>query len=77
MLYFQWTLRGLAGCRRYQSIVAVQPGNVEALRYLVALCQELGRPADVEKYSELLRRAERAEVGNFAVLYGCALADRD
>uniref|UniRef100_A0A383VFE7 Uncharacterized protein n=1 Tax=Tetradesmus obliquus TaxID=3088 RepID=A0A383VFE7_TETOB len=47
--------------KHYQSIVAVQPGNVEALRYLVAMCQELGRPGEVERYAEMLRRAERAE----------------
>jgi hypothetical protein len=40
----------------------MQPGNVEALRYIVSMCQELGRPAEVERYGEMLRRAERAEV---------------
>lgn len=46
---------------RYQSIVAAHPGNVEALRYLVALCQQSGRAADAQRYGPLLRRAEVTE----------------
>lgn len=45
-------------CCRYQSIVAAHPGNVEALRYLVTLCQQSGREADAQRYGHLLRRAE-------------------
>eukprot|EP00879_Flechtneria_rotunda_P032495 GHRR01035711.1.p1 GENE.GHRR01035711.1~~GHRR01035711.1.p1 ORF type:complete len:475 (+),score=194.93 GHRR01035711.1:1885-3309(+) len=58
--------------RKYQSIVSNHPGNVEALRYLVALCQELGRPREVEKYSDLLRRAERAEAAEAAATSAAA-----
>lgn len=55
-------------CCRYQSIVAAHPGNVEALRYLVALCQQSGRAADAQRYGHLLRRAEvsRHAVTGFA-----------
>lgn len=38
--------------------MAAHPGNVEALRYLVALCQQSGRAADAQRYGHLLRRAE-------------------
>jgi hypothetical protein len=58
----------------YQGILAVQPGNVEALRYLVAMCQELGRPAEVERYAEMLRTAERAEVSAMHASLACVLA---
>lgn len=47
---------------RYQGIVSAHPGNVEALRYLVALCQQAGRAADAERYGHLLRRAEVSAV---------------
>jgi len=54
---------------RYQSVVSSHPTNVEALRYLVALCQELGRPQEVQKYSDMLRRAERAEVCSWQMFH--------
>lgn len=45
---------------RYQSIVAAHPNNVECLRYLVRLSQDLGRASDASRYADALRRAERA-----------------
>ncbi|KAF8060003.1 Ift88 [Scenedesmus sp. PABB004] len=46
---------------RYRSIVAAHPGNVEALRYLVALATELGRGDEALAHGDALRRAKRAE----------------
>jgi hypothetical protein len=52
------TMRPSPTTFRYQAIVAAHPGSVEALRYLVALCQQAGRPADADRYTHQLRRAE-------------------
>jgi hypothetical protein len=55
--------------------VSVQPGNCEALRYVVSLSQELGRLAEVEQYTEMLRRAERAEVSSICI-YAAMVQDQ-
>lgn len=47
---------------RYREIAGSHPDNVECLRYLVHLCQELGRADDCDKYMDMLRRAERSQV---------------
>jgi hypothetical protein len=54
----------------------MQPGNCEALRYIVQMCQELGRPAEVERYGEMLRRAERAEVRPADTVQGNSVQQR-
>eukprot|EP00877_Chromochloris_zofingiensis_P003785 jgi/Chrzof1/13407/Cz07g31250.t1 len=47
--------------KKYREIAGSHPDNVECLRYLVHLCQELGRADDCDKYMDMLRRAERSQ----------------
>lgn len=44
---------------------AAHPSNVECLRYLVALCRELGREQEAAKWAQALQRAERQAVRRF------------
>lgn len=53
-------LMHLQALAKYKEIHASHPGNVECLRYLVHLCNEMGRREELHKFMTELNKAEAA-----------------